>query len=131
MRSSCSDQAERIIIGAMTGTSCDGLDVAALRVRGRGLEAEVELIATESIPLEQLGDRLRRVADQVPVSVGTIAELSQELSQLHARTIAKLGTAAARSGGRPWSNNLSSATIDLAVHRAGDYCSAIKLCGVE
>ena len=82
---------DRVVVGAMTGTSCDGLDVAALRITGHGLAAKTELVASASVPLQQLGNRLRRVADQVPASVGTIAELSHELSQLHADTIANLG----------------------------------------
>ena len=80
----------RIVLGAMTGTSCDGLDMAALRICGRGLDASSELLAAASVPLGALGDDLRRLGDQAPMTAGEIAELNHALSELHAHHLAEL-----------------------------------------
>ena len=80
----------RLIIGAMTGTSCDGIDVAAVQVNGHGLFATTQLLAQVSQPLGALGDKLRRVTEQVPLSAGSLMELNLQLSQLHVTVMRQL-----------------------------------------
>lgn len=43
---------QRLIIGLMSGTSLDGLDVALCRFTGSGLQTKVELLNFETIPYE-------------------------------------------------------------------------------
>ncbi|MBC7567676.1 MAG: anhydro-N-acetylmuramic acid kinase, partial [Pedobacter sp.] len=47
---------ERVIIGLMSGTSLDGLDVALCRIKGHGLNTELKLLKFHTVPYE---DELR------------------------------------------------------------------------
>lgn len=79
----------RLIVGCMTGTSLDALDVALVEITGRGLDMRVRLVRTLSQSLGALGDRLRRLANQEPMSAREIATIDHEFSELHADTIAE------------------------------------------
>lgn len=80
----------RIAIGTMTGTSLDGLDVAAVAIEGSGLEMTVELLEHRHAPLGACGPRLRALCEQVPHSAAEIAALAHEFGALHAATLEPL-----------------------------------------
>jgi len=44
------DKAERYIIGLMSGTSCDGLDIARIRISGNALKTHFELLNSATVP---------------------------------------------------------------------------------
>lgn len=88
----------RLVIGTMTGTSIDALDVAAVRVAGRGAGMEARFVAGESVPLGALAGPLRELAEQRPMTAGAIWRLNEGFSLLHAGTIERLIT---RIGERP------------------------------
>jgi anhydro-N-acetylmuramic acid kinase len=43
---------ERLVIGLSSGTSCDGIDAALVRIRGRGDDVAVELLSFICVPYE-------------------------------------------------------------------------------
>jgi anhydro-N-acetylmuramic acid kinase len=85
----------RLIAGCMTGTSIDSLDAALVEIAGLGLSMTAGFVRGLSRPLGLLAPRLRRLADQLPVAAGEIAELSREFSLFHAEVLGEL------AGGEP------------------------------
>jgi len=53
---------ERKIIGLMSGTSLDGLDIALCKFSGSGLQTKVDLLAFDTIPYsEQIRSEIKKV----------------------------------------------------------------------
>ena len=76
----------RLVLGAMTGTSLDGIDVAVAEVFGRGLSLRARLVAHRSAPLgDDLAARLRAAAAQAPLAARDVASLARELGLVYAR----------------------------------------------
>lgn len=82
----------RLVVGCMTGTSIDSIDGALVRISGKGLHLSAEFIRGNSAPLGPLAPRLRRLADQEPMTAGEIAALSREFSLAHVPLIRELIT---------------------------------------
>ncbi len=89
---------ERFIIGAMTGTSLDGIDLAFVRTTGEGLALKVELVQHLSAALGDLAAPLRALAQRQPATAGAIADLALRFGERHAQLIRELIT---RAGRRP------------------------------
>jgi 1,6-anhydro-N-acetylmuramate kinase len=102
----------RIVLGCMTGTSMDALDVAAVAITGRGLECRTRLLASHTVPLDDLRDPLRSLASGLPMDAGAIARLAGALGELHATACRHV----AREAGRC---DLASAHGQTVLHNAG------------
>ncbi len=75
---------ERVILGLMSGTSLDGLDLALCRIRGHGAATEAELLEFSTCPYgEEDTSRLREVAFREEVSLRSLAQLHGWLAQRH------------------------------------------------
>ncbi|RLS47425.1 MAG: hypothetical protein DWH86_00205 [Planctomycetota bacterium] len=83
-------QRTRLVLGAMTGTSIDGIDLAVARIEGSGLAMRATLVAERSAPLGPLAERLRAAANQHPMSAGEFAAIARDLGILHARESVEL-----------------------------------------
>ncbi len=82
------NKAERLIIGLMSGTSLDGLDIALCRFRGIGLETEIELVAFETIPYDSdFKDEIRSIFSKQEVSLEKVCLLNPWIGVTHAEMI--------------------------------------------
>jgi anhydro-N-acetylmuramic acid kinase len=84
------DERARLVVGCMTGTSLDGLDVALVRIHGHGLAMHLEHLQGLSVGLGALAGPLRRLAEQQPITAREIAQAMHAFAQLHVAAIRDL-----------------------------------------
>src|SRR5258707_1374366 len=73
--------AQRLIAGAMSGTSADGVDVALVQITGRGTSMSATLLQHHHKPYEPaLRDRLFVVRSEGSISLAELAGLGREIS---------------------------------------------------
>ncbi len=78
-------KSERIIIGLMSGTSLDGLDVALCQLKGSGLETETKILAFETVAYtEDVKDEIRSVFSKKEVELEKLCLLNAWIGTLHA-----------------------------------------------
>src|SRR4051794_8694875 len=80
---------DRLIVGAMSGTSADGVDVALVRVTGRGTDMRVRLIAHRHQPYS---DELRTLifsmrGGDMAVRLADVARCTREVSIAYADAV--------------------------------------------
>ena len=90
---------KRILIGAMSGTSADGVDVAIVRIGGRGLEMTAELLHHEHRLYDPaLKQAIFDLRDSGKVELPTLAKLGRDITFSYAAAIdSALTTAFMRS----------------------------------
>ncbi len=81
-------QPSRRIIGLMSGTSLDGLDVALCRLEGHGANIRLTLEQFRTVPYEEdTKSRIRQVFARDTVSLEYLTLLNPWLGRLHARLV--------------------------------------------
>jgi anhydro-N-acetylmuramic acid kinase len=79
---------ERLIIGLMSGTSMDGLDVALCKFRGSGGETEVEVIAFETVSFdEEIKDEIRKIFAKSTIDFQQLCVLNPWIGNLHGQIV--------------------------------------------
>jgi len=81
---------DRLVIGCMTGTSLDALDIAAVRIVGHGLTMTPTFIAESATPLDSVAPRLRELCRNQAMTPRDTAQLAFDFGTLHANAISKL-----------------------------------------
>ena len=78
----------RLIAGAMSGTSADGVDVAIVRIAGRGLGMSAELLGHHHRPYDsRLRGQIMAARSQAAIALGDLAELGRQLSLCYAAAV--------------------------------------------
>ncbi|WP_105189211.1 anhydro-N-acetylmuramic acid kinase [Pseudoalteromonas sp. T1lg48] len=79
---------ERIIIGLMSGTSMDGLDVALCRVRGAGTKTQVEVLKFTTCPYpDSYQQRVRQVFAKREIDLQHLTLINPWIGQLHGQLV--------------------------------------------
>ena len=79
---------ERLIIGLMSGTSMDGLDVALCKFRGSGGETEVEVVAFETVSFdEEIKDEIRKIFAKSTIDFQQLCVLNPWIGNLHGKIV--------------------------------------------
>src|SRR5713101_8845933 len=74
-----------LVLGLMSGTSADGIDVALARVSGAPPSLNAKLLGHTSVKFPPaLRKEILRVAEQHPVSAGAVSQLNFRLGELFA-----------------------------------------------
>lgn len=79
---------ERFIIGLMSGTSLDGLDIALCRISGSGLNTQLKLEAFTTVAYtEDIKQQIRSVFAKETIEFQNLAILNEWLGDLHASMV--------------------------------------------
>lgn len=79
---------ERLIIGLMSGTSMDGLDVALCKFRDSGGNTEVNIIAFETVGFtEDIKDEIRKIFAKSTIEFQQLCMLNPWIGNLHAEIV--------------------------------------------
>jgi len=79
---------QRLIIGLMSGTSLDGLDIALCRIEGNGLQTKLQLLQFETHPYEEdFKNKVRQVFSKAEVDLQLLCLLNPWIALQHAQFI--------------------------------------------
>ncbi len=78
----------RLIIGLMSGTSLDGLDIALCKIAGSGSDTSIQLVAFETIGYEDsFKEEIRSVFSKQTVSLEKVCVLNGWVANIHGNMI--------------------------------------------
>jgi anhydro-N-acetylmuramic acid kinase len=81
-------QPSRMILGLMSGTSMDGLDMALCRFTGRGTETTCELVHFDSLPFDEtFKASIRAVFAQENIHFPSLSTLNAQIARTHAAIV--------------------------------------------
>ena len=77
-----------IVAGVMTGTSADGINVALVRIQGRGFRSRLELLAHYEFPYpSEVRRAVLRAMNAKSAAVADLARLNFTLGELYAKSV--------------------------------------------
>ena len=77
-----------IVAGVMSGTSADGIDVALVRIQGRGYRSQLELLANYHFPYPSAVRRaVLQAMNASATKVADLARLNFTLGELYAKAV--------------------------------------------
>src|SRR5580658_2627506 len=91
---------DRLIIGAMSGTSADGVDAALVRVGGRGLSMTAELIGHVHVPYKsELRSAIFELRSTGKTDLRSLGDLGRQITLAYAESVRGLFSNANVSAG--------------------------------
>jgi len=79
---------EKLVIGLMSGTSLDGLDIALCQIIGHGMNTQLQVLQFASIPYEpEFRNEIQSIFSVRMVDLEKLCLLHAEIANLHARYI--------------------------------------------
>ena len=82
------EEGNRLIAGAMSGTSADGVDVAIVAIVGRGLEMRAKLLASHQRGFHvDLREQIGQIRMGTAIPISTLASVGREISLCYAAAI--------------------------------------------
>lgn len=79
---------EKYVIGIMSGTSVDGIDVGLVKIKGHGLKSSVELIAFENYPFSnEVREQIFRLFELESSNVKDISQMNFLLGELYTQAV--------------------------------------------
>ena len=85
---SIAEKGERIILGLMSGTSLDGLDIALCKFSGSGLDTKAKVFQFESIPYTiEFKEEVRSIFSKKQVNLEKLCLLNEWIGIQHGRMI--------------------------------------------
>ncbi len=86
--STISTKKERLIIGLMSGTSLDGLDIALCKIKNNGLATEAEIIDFETISYDtSFKKSIKEICFKQQIDLEKLCLLNEEIGKLHGNLI--------------------------------------------
>ena len=77
-----------LVLGMMSGTSADGIDVALARISGAPPKVQAKLLGNTPVKLPAaLRMEILRVAEQQPITAGALSQLNFRLGELLASAV--------------------------------------------
>src|SRR5438876_7551626 len=81
-------QSSRLIAGAMSGTSADGVDVAITRITGRGLEMQATLVHHHHVAYDPgLRELIFKMRESGSTTLADLATLARQISLTYSRAV--------------------------------------------
>ncbi len=78
------------IIGMMSGTSLDGIDLALVKINGKGIDVEYELIAYDSYPYtNEIQNKILKQSVKETSDIEGITSLHYELGEVYSDAVAR------------------------------------------
>ncbi len=85
---SIANKPERLIIGLMSGTSLDGLDIALCKLKNSGLATEAEIVDFETAPYSaSFKNEIKEICFKQNVDLEKLCLLNAEIGRLHGELI--------------------------------------------
>lgn len=79
---------ERLILGLMSGTSLDGLDLALCKFKGAGTSTKVEVLHFKTVPFEEdFKKKIRAIFAKEEIHFPDLSTLNVEIARKHAHII--------------------------------------------
>lgn len=79
---------KRIVVGLMSGTSADGLDIAFIEINGSPLDGQIKLLAYDSIPYqEEMREQILQLCNPAYATIDRVGSMNFKLGKFYAEAV--------------------------------------------